>query len=205
MTTRRILLGLAVVFFSSAAGAQVATPAERCPFEGFGPEFPLAIAVRSTETWVLCPPNGGCRTSPLKAGEPIAVYHTQGSWTCAGLPGGPGWVRSGDLRTLVADATPPLRSWVGSWNGGAGRVTIQQAKAAGALTLSGRGTWNGANGVVHSGRFGGDASPRGNRLHFSDGYCEIDLALIGGFITASDNAGCGGLNVSFSGIWKRVP
>jgi len=191
------------------AAGQGAAPAERCGFQGFTTTFPLAETVRATDGWVVCPPGrsggSGCRTSPLKAGEPVAVYHAEGNWTCAALPGGPGWLRSADLRAIRVNPTPTLSAWLGTFNGGAGRVTIRRAKTPGALTLSGRGTSEGGFGVVHYGRFSGDATPSGNRMHFSDGYCEIDMALIGRYILADDNNRCGAMNVRFWGIWTRVP
>ena len=195
---------LVVLLTGAAVGQGLETPKERCPFQGFATTFQLAVITRSTDGWVLCPPNGGCRSSPLKANEPIVVYNVDGAWTCAALPGGPGWVRSTDTRAITADPSPRLDMWAGNRSGGAGRITIRRAKTFGALRMSGRGRWEGGNGLVHTGTFTGHAAPQGNRMRFSDGFCEIDLLLAGRYILAEDNGGCGGLNVSFSGIWTRV-
>jgi hypothetical protein len=187
----------------SAAAAAGQTPKERCRFEGFDTKFALVLTARATDGYVLCPPGGDCRPSPLKAGEPIVVYYTEGDWTCAGLPGGPGWVRSSDTRPITADPSPPRDAWVGTWEDGAGRITIRRSTTGGGLALDGTARWDGANGVVHTGQFSTEATPDGNRLHVVQESCVIDLALHGGFILTEDNNGCGGMNVRFSGIWRR--
>jgi hypothetical protein len=33
--------------------------------------------------------------------------------------------------------------------------------------------------------------------------CEVDVALAGSFLVVADNHGCGGHNVSFTGIYTR--
>ncbi len=49
-----------------------------------------------------------------------------------------------------------------------------------------------------------ETNPAGNHLHVEDDACHIDLALIGRYILANDNNGCGGANVRFWGVWKRA-
>jgi hypothetical protein len=59
---------------------------------------------------------------------------------------------------------------------------------------------------VHTGEFAGEAASVGNHLHFMEGSadsCTVDLTLYGEFILAVDNDRCGGMNVRFSGTWKR--
>jgi hypothetical protein len=66
---------------------------------------------------------------------------------------------------------------------------------------------NGAGSNVHVGDIEGAAAPDGNRLRLlksGPGGCTVDMKLLGLDIVADDNMGCGGMNVRFEGIWKRV-
>ena len=58
---------------------------------------------------------------------------------------------------------------------------------------------------ANEGAFAGTAKPSGNRLHYGDEAqgCEVDMALAGSFLIVADNHGCGGHNVSFTGVFTR--
>ena len=155
-------------------------PTAHCVAEGFSPSLPLA----------------------LHAGVPVVVYHTDGAWTCAEFQDGPRWVRSAELRAIAVDTTPRLTAWVGRWTLPAGTATIRRG-AGDRLRIEGHAWWLGAKGVSHSGRIRALALPSGNRVHFVQGFCVLDLALVGKYIVADDNRACGGANVRFWGIWKR--
>jgi hypothetical protein len=74
-------------------------------------------------------------------------------------------------------------------------------------------------GAVNSGELDGEAKPRGNTLAI--GYdpdksaelptpeaakdsCAARLSLYGRYLVVEDNLGCGGMNVSFSGVYVRA-
>jgi hypothetical protein len=166
------------------AGAQSKTvdepPAARCEFKGYAPNFPLA----------------------LRAGVPVIVYHADGAWTCAGFEDGPQWVRSAELRAIAADTAPPVAAWVGRWTLPAGTATIRLGSGD-TLRIEGHAWWLGAKGISHSGSITALAVPSGNRVHFVESTCVLDLALVGKYIVADENEHCGGMNVRFWGIWKR--
>ena len=155
-------------------------PAARCAAEGFAPNFPLA----------------------LRAGAPAVVYSVDGAWTCAGFQNGPRWVRSAELRTVRTDTAPRPAAWVGRWTLPAGTAIIRRASGD-TLRIEGHAWWLGLPGVSHSGSIKALAVPSGNRVHFVETACTLDLALVGKYIVADDNQGCGGANVRFWGIWKR--
>ncbi|MBC9031104.1 hypothetical protein IAG41_01740 [Sphingomonas sp. JC676] len=56
----------------------------------------------------------------------------------------------------------------------------------------------------HSGEIDGKLTLLGNRARHDQDYCKIDLALIGDILIASDNDMCGGTNVRFNGVYRRV-
>ena len=179
-----LLIGSLLVARPQPAGAQANSagqaPAARCEFEGFAPDFPLA----------------------LRAGVPAVVYHVDGAWTCAGFQSGPRWVRSAELRGLTPDTTPRPAAWVGRWTLPAGAGTIWRGSGD-TLRIEGHAWWLGARGVSHSGSIKALAVLSRNRVHFVDNMCELDLALVGEYIVAGDNERCGGMNVRFWGIWRR--
>jgi hypothetical protein len=84
----------------------------------------------------------------------------------------------------------------------AGTATIQRGTGD-TLRIEGHAWWLGARGVSHSGSIKARAVPSGNRLHFVESTCTLDLALVGKYIVADDNEQCGGANVRFWGIWRR--
>jgi hypothetical protein len=178
-----LVAGLLLAARPHPAGAQAngaRQPAARCEFEGFAPDFPLA----------------------LRAGVPAIVYHVDGAWTCAGFQSGPRWVRSAELRSVPPDTTPRPAAWVGRWMLPAGAATIWRGSGD-TLRIEGRAWWLGARGASHSGSIRALAVLSRNRVHFLDNMCELDLALVGEYVVAGDNERCGGMNVRFWGIWRR--
>ena len=155
-------------------------PAALCVFDGYDPSLPLV--------W--------------RAGVPAVVYHAEGAWTCVGLENGPRWVRSTELRAVPVDTKPRPTAWVGRWPMSNGSVTIRR-HSGDTLRIDGHAWWLGLPGVSHSGRIGGLVVPSGNRVHFVEDDCVLDLALVGTYIVAMDNQHCGGANVRFWGFWKR--
>ena len=179
-----LVAGLLLAARPRPAGAQANAagqpPAARCEGEGIAPNFPLV----------------------LRAGVPAIVYHVDGAWTCAGFQNGPRWVRSAELRAVPADTTPRSAAWVGRWTVPAGTATIRPGSGD-TLRIEGHAWWLGGRGVSHSGSIRALAVPSGNRVHFVEETCILDLALVGKYIVAGDNERCGGMNVRFWGIWRR--
>jgi hypothetical protein len=149
----------------------------------------------------------------LERGDIVVIYRTEGDWTCGYLTGktggGPGWILTNAIRAAASDPNPPLSAWVGTWRDGEGAITIGTAATGGALTVKGEAVWHGAADLAHSGAFSGEATPKGNQLHYATGTsrydCVVDAVLYEKYLLVNDNGQCGGLNVRFSGIWKRAP
>lgn len=182
----RVALGF-LATLAIAAGQQ--PPKTPCIFDGFDTNSKLAETV--------------------KTGNPLVVSRAEGDWTCGYLTSRKGaaqvWLRSADIRLLTFDPNPPLTAWTGTWVQGENRIRIQNAKIPGKLSLGGEAYWHGFGDNVHDGAFAAEASPAGSHLHLEDDLCQIDLALWGKYVLASDNNMCGGMNVRFWGVWKRAP
>jgi hypothetical protein len=178
-----------ILAVTTSVAAGQTPPRTPCDFDGFDTNSKLA--------------------ENLKTGDPVVVNRVEGDWTCGYLVGrkgsGQGWVRSRDIRLVDSDPNPPLTAWTGTWVQQENRIRIQNSNIPGKLSLEGEAYWHGFGDNVHSGEFSGEATPTGNKLHFTDGddSCTIDLALSGKYILANDNNTCGGLNVRFWGVWKR--
>jgi hypothetical protein len=63
-----------------------------------------------------------------------------------------------------------------------------------------------APGGPNIGDLGGSARPHGAVLAYSDGDpdgCRATMTLIGSLLVVADNDQCGGMNVSFTGVYQR--
>ncbi len=131
-----------------------------------------------------------------------------------------GFLPRASLSPEASAANPKPTDWAGSWQ----RVEAEiKLKARGAtVEANGEATWGSGDpdrvkrGGVHIGDFDGTAKPVGRLLAFGDGYdgsktpsdvksdnCLVRLNLFGDYLMAEDNNNCGGLNVSFMGVYRR--
>lgn len=116
---------------------------------------------------------------------------------------------------LAAAGAPAAREWVGSWRKGKDGSIDITARGDG-LAVEGQATWTG-DATTNTGEISGEARPRDGVL--AVGYdpqkstsppksdnaeCAARLRLISGYLVVDDNGNCGGLNVSFDGIYVRV-
>ncbi len=58
-------------------------------------------------------------------------------------------------------------------------------------------------GQVNTGEMAGEAVSAGNRATFEADGCRCVLALAGGRLVVESSEGCGGLNVTFAGEYRR--
>jgi hypothetical protein len=127
------------------------------------------------------------RIDVAKGGKVLA------SLPCGGLQGV-------DL-TEIALPAPPASSWVGTWSGPTGSLTI--AASGDTLSVQGDAAWHGASGQVHTGELDGPLRADGDALVYQKDGCEARLGREGGRLWVSDNLKCGGMNVSFEGTYAR--
>ena len=84
------------------------------------------------------------------------------------------------------------------------------APVSAAPPMSWRATWRSrdkervARGAINFGDFEQDIRPSGDRAAFGGAEeCQISLRLLGPYLLARDTGNCGGLNVSFTGVYRR--
>jgi hypothetical protein len=119
-------------------------------------------------------------------------------------------------------ALPKAEAWLGKWSRSAeGEITIS-AGAGGKLKIDGEALWGSldpgrvARGGVNSGVLEGETAPKGTMLALGENYdgtkplgddrsdCRARLRLLGRYLAVEDNGGCGGNNVSFTGLYVRL-
>jgi len=160
-----------------------------------------------------CPgPGAACRRGAFAVpGQALLLLGlSRAGYVCAfaagRIPGNVGWIPLARLApaTEPVDPAPPLASWLGTWRTGDDTITL---KAAGdRLSADGDAYWPGRNIMpANEGEFAGAAAPSGNRLRIVSDACEVEMILAGRFLVVTDNQLCGGMNVSFYGIYTRRP
>jgi len=172
-------------------------PKVGCPFDGYDGK----LAEVTT------------KSAGLDRGDMVVIYRSEGDWTCAYLTGkngsSPGWILTKTIRPIASDPNPPRTAWLGTWGFEENVIKIGRADTPGKLALSGKAIWHGNGGVAHYGSISGEATLKGNQLHFVEGEdpvysCVVDSILFTNYLLVNDNGRCGGMNVRFSGIWKRA-
>lgn len=158
-----------------------------------------------------CPgPAAKCRQRAyVVPGDEVIVSRTFGDWVCSWYQPARGretvgWIPAQRLSVSPPDARPPLAAWLGAWEFYGNELRLGRGGRAGALRVEGEATWVGANpGNVHTGGVSGEAVPAGNVLEVEEDICRVTLQLVGTYLVADDNNECGGLNVTFSGVYRR--
>jgi hypothetical protein len=134
-----------------------------------------------------------------------------------------GWLPRAALQ-IVPPQPAPAQQWVGNWRRDREAQIVITAHQDD-VQVSGNALWGSYDpqrvkrGAIHVGELNGNGRPRGQELaigHDPDRSafppardaapedCAAKLELYGRYLVVEDNGGCGGLNVSFTGIYVRV-
>ncbi|MBB4837989.1 hypothetical protein HNP52_001040 [Sphingomonas kyeonggiensis] len=167
-----------------------------------------------------CPaPTAACRRKGyVVAGDRLVAWEAKGALTRVTYlaPGSTlpseGWIESAALRR-VAPTPPKASDWLGGWNVWEAEIDITRGARPGSLHFSGNATWGARDpervkiGAINTGGFGADRPvPAGDRIEVSDAEepdCRVAMRLLGPYLIARDNGQCGGLNVTFTGVYRR--
>jgi hypothetical protein len=167
-----------------------------------------------------CPaPTAACRRKGyVVAGDRLVAWEAKGSLARVSYlaPGSErpseGWIESAALRRVVV-APPRTADWLGGWTGWESQIDITRGPKPGTLHIGGNAAWGAHDpdrvkrGGVNFGMLAADLpAPKGDRLAFADSEeadCRVALRLLGPYLVARDNGRCGGMNVTFSGVYRR--
>jgi hypothetical protein len=219
---KRTLYSLALLLFAfcAQAGAQVEeNPANWCrngPFAAEEAGYRLARAVGQKGARVYfygddegCP-SPRCRLKAyIVPGDEVIVSRTFGDWVCAWYQPAKGfetvgWIQAHELSLAAPEGDPPAAAWEGEWVSYDNAIDIRREGRSGRLRVKGDAVWKGANpGQVHVGDIDKTAAPTGGVLRLGDDICRVTLRLVGRYLLVGDNKQCGGLNVTFDGVYRR--
>ncbi len=146
-----------------------------------------------------------CRVSAaVKAGTTVLVANHYRGYACVFVPGrdDAGWVADNRL-TPLPRPRPATAAWSGRWRNADDVITVTRGRD-GALHVSGKAVWHGGHDNDHFGDVDFTARPVETRLISPPGdACRVELIQLGAYLIVRDNAGCGGVNVRFNGIYTH--
>lgn len=152
-----------------------------------------------------CPSEACRRKAYVIAGDQVLVAGTSPDWACAAFVGAKGavtgWLAKRQLTLVATNPNPSLSAWTGKWKDGRNNLTIQP-QIGGIVSVDGLALW-GSGPAPHTGEVQGKAVPAGIHASVKDGLCQVALTLADDWLVAMDNNQCGGLNVTFTGIYRR--
>lgn len=167
-----------------------------------------------------CPaPTAACRRKGyVVAGDRLVAWEARGALTRVTYlaPGSDrpseGWIESVALRRVPL-APPRASDWLGGWTGWESEIDITRGAKPGTFHIGGNATWGAHDpervkrGGVNFGMLGADLpAPKGDSLAFADSEepdCRVALRLLGPYLLARDNGRCGGMNVTFTGTYRK--
>jgi hypothetical protein len=160
--------------------------------------------------------NPNCRQPAFaRAGDRVIVSKTSNGFACAWQQPAHGaatvgWLPLNRLTILDPDPQPPLERWIGTWWASGRPLSLRQGRTPGSLEVEGESYWPGPNlPNTHFGTLEGSGAPVENILVIQDPSapeavrCVARLSLVGDMLIVSDNHKCGGLNVSFDGVYQK--
>lgn len=147
--------------------------------------------------------------------DQLLVSRSEGGYDCATFVSDRGRETSGWLPVKALEDAPADADWTGAWKRGTS-AEIRFAEADGdGVTVSGNATYE-TGGTANVGEFVAAITPSGTRTEFAtdgdkavpiasadENTCRIAMAQLGPYLVVRDNNRCGGLNVSFTGIYTR--
>ncbi|MFT4977386.1 MAG: hypothetical protein ACI8S6_003291 [Myxococcota bacterium] len=154
-----------------------------------------------------CPTAESCILTPyIIPGDQVIISGTTGNHQCAWYTASSGKVTVGWLPTAaLSPITSEPSPWEGTWGYGSNDLRISSPQP-GTLQVSGTALWHGLGDNIHIGELAesqGRLSDGILRLSPYDG-CAVTIRRLGPWLIVDDNLGCGGLNVTFRGVYRRT-
>lgn len=108
----------------------------------------------------------------------------------------------GHLNTMQVQNVPASPALSGTWKSGTGTLILTKT-AAGTWRVQGDALYPTPGGSANLGEVAGPLTRRGGTWQYASDGCELHLWPVGPWLVALDNGACGGLNVTFSGLYAR--
>ncbi len=138
-----------------------------------------------------------------------------------------GWLPHARLKdAAAADPVNAATAWAGSWRSGDEKQITIRSASGGRIAVSGDATYGADDpgrvqrGAVNSGQISatvpvsngaaafamdddGATKPFDAKLPNDSDVCRVKLWRLGSYLVAADNVRCGGMNVTFTGVYRR--
>ena len=188
---------------------------------------PRTYFVRDGTARPGCPDaSAACRTGAyVVPGDLVLLGDAQAGYICAAIAGPSGRTTAGLLPSAaimaVPDRAPTVSDWIGAWGAVEQHIVITRTRQ-GALNIKGDATWGALDpervrrGGVHIGEINAEVQPVGDALSFTMGNdrtlpfeqgdatdCRVQMLRRGPYLVVESNDACGGMNVTFSGLYRR--
>ena len=160
-----------------------------------------------------CPEGAACRRKAyLVPGNEVIVNRVRNGFACAWyspMKGNPtaGWLKVSDLAISAPPQAADTKAWLGEWAYEENGIEFTDNKLPGFLNVTGNASWKGLGDNVHVGEIDGRYAPENGVINYSDGDdeydCKITMRLLGSYLIVADNLKCGGVNVTFSGVYTK--
>lgn len=152
------------------------------------------------------------RAAYLRAGDVVVVGTAKGPFveahfTAGGTRSTTGWLLRSALVPLPVRAVTAA-DWRGDWvRDRWANISLKPGKRPGTLAITGDASWPTPGGSINMGDLNDMGAPRGDRLSIggTDQYeCRVRMRLLPPYLIVAENGKCGGLNVTFSGVYRRA-
>jgi hypothetical protein len=193
---------------------------------GLGPRVNF---VKSADIQKGCPSGAAsCRDKAyLVPGDEVVIIGSGDPFVCASFVGPKGQGTEGFLPraaiTIAPSQPAAAESWIGRWRGSPEQeIVIGKGAGQDRLKVKGDATYGALDpervkrGAVNLGSLEGEAPVQGTTLSFAMGEngtlafdkgdeyeCKVRLRRLGPYLLVKDNTMCGGMNVTFTGIYRR--
>jgi hypothetical protein len=161
-----------------------------------------------------CPEAENCREKAyVVSGDQVVISNERKGFACAWFTpvkgtGYVGWLKAGDLNFWPINKDPGLAAWYGTWRYGENEIKFESTRVRGYLNVIGTAFWKGLGDNIHIGELSNRGKVVADRVEYSDGDdeydCKATIRMVGQFLVVRDNMNCGGVNVSFSGVYRKV-
>lgn len=159
-----------------------------------------------------CPDGANCRRRAyVIAGDEVIVARTYGEYSCVWYQPRKGSETVGWIKSVKISERAPIKpgrvSWLGEWNYYSNSIRFLRAKSRGDYMIKGDAIWKGVGDNVHIGELDFRGRPQKDKLEAGSGAdkydCRVKMRRIGRYLIVTDNKNCGGVNVSFDGVYTR--
>jgi hypothetical protein len=192
------------------------------PIAKLATDKPHVNFIKSSWEDAACPADGeSClQKSYLVPGDMVLIGKTNAAFTCVSYQSAAdpqqrwtnGWLPAASLAPVTPAPSPALADWLGAWVHADGEIDIKNAVNDG-VTVHGEAIYRAAQ-DIHNGVIDATAKPEQGVLAFADDgsvafdkagadACLVRMRHAEALLVVEDNGHCGGVDVSFSGFYRK--